>query len=158
MPSDLHSIQHYSQYHLAQQKVAAVKVTWHHTLNNIGSLKRALQYYYHSTPAKVLLGLHGDSTEWFLLNNQYCLECTVISYVASPKQDGSFFLVGHTCINWHEHNQRLTCYFPRLPHDDRYWSCWMWFGMGWPLHTHVIITSLKIWCPQHDFFVNSGVH
>ena len=26
-------------------------------------------------PARVLLGLHGDSTEGFLLKNQYCLEC-----------------------------------------------------------------------------------
>ena len=26
-------------------------------------------------PARVLLGLHGDSTEWFLLKNPYCLEC-----------------------------------------------------------------------------------
>ena len=27
-------------------------------------------------PCKVLLGLHGDSTEGFLLKNLYCLECT----------------------------------------------------------------------------------
>ena len=27
-------------------------------------------------PARVLLGLHGDCTEGFLLNNLHCLECT----------------------------------------------------------------------------------
>ena len=27
-------------------------------------------------PARVLLGLYGNSTEGFLLKNQYCLECT----------------------------------------------------------------------------------
>ena len=26
-------------------------------------------------PARVLLGLHGDSTQGFFLNNLYCLEC-----------------------------------------------------------------------------------
>ena len=34
----------------------------YHTLNNIGSLR-------------VLLGLHGNSTEGFFLENLYCLEC-----------------------------------------------------------------------------------
>ena len=48
-----------------------------YTLNNIGSLKRTLQYYYHATPCRILLGLHGISTEGFLLKNQYCLECTL---------------------------------------------------------------------------------
>ena len=63
----------------------------HYTLNNIGSSKRIIQYYYHATPgepctitmqpqenpARVLLGLHGKSTEGFLLKNLYCLECII---------------------------------------------------------------------------------
>ena len=56
----------------------------HYTLNNIGSLKRTLQYYSHATqenPARVLLGFRGNSIEGLglLLNNLYCLECTVLS-------------------------------------------------------------------------------
>ena len=30
---------------------------------------------FQENPARVLLGLHGDSTEGFLLKNLYCLEC-----------------------------------------------------------------------------------
>ena len=45
------------------------------TLNNI---VRTLQYYYYATPGKPCkgsLGLHGNSTEGFLLKNLLCLEC-----------------------------------------------------------------------------------
>ena len=37
--------------------------------------KRTLQYNYHAAPetARVLLGLHGNSTEGFLLKNLYCI-------------------------------------------------------------------------------------
>ena len=45
-----------------------------YTLNNIGSLKRTLQYNHHATPREPLLGLHGDSTEGFLLKSLYWLE------------------------------------------------------------------------------------
>ena len=45
-----------------------------YTLNNIGSSKRTFQYYYYAT---ITQELHGNSTEWFLPNNLYCLECKV---------------------------------------------------------------------------------
>ena len=48
---------------------------FHYIVNNIDSLKRTLQYYYHAAP----LGLHGNSTEGFLLRNLYCLECRCLS-------------------------------------------------------------------------------
>ena len=45
-----------------------------YTLNNIGSSKKTFQ----ENPARVLLGLHSDSTERFLLKNLCCLECILV--------------------------------------------------------------------------------
>ena len=69
--TDIHVFQGYRQFFNLNN--------CHVSLNNIGHIKRTLQYYYHATPGepRVLLGLHGDSTEGFLLKNLYCLECSV---------------------------------------------------------------------------------
>ena len=41
-------------------------------------------------PARVLLGLHGNSTERFLLKNLYCLECiTMIQNDGTPDTECS---------------------------------------------------------------------
>ena len=38
-------------------------------------------------PARVLLGLHGNSTQGFLLNNLYCLECSAAQDVTSSDDE-----------------------------------------------------------------------
>ena len=48
-------------------------------------------------PARVLLGLHGDSTEGFLLKNQYCLECRTLMSTT----------VDNLCFYLHLYNQLL---------------------------------------------------
>ena len=41
-------------------------------------------------PARVLLGLHGDCIEGFLLKNLYCLECTVLIRQILMYKDGPY--------------------------------------------------------------------
>ena len=49
-----------------------------YTLNNVGYLKRTfstITMLPQENPARVPQGLHGNSTQGFLPNNLYCLEC-----------------------------------------------------------------------------------
>ena len=54
---------------------SASSVRTRYTLNNIGSLKSIITMQPQEKSARVLLGLHGNSTEGFLLKNLFCLEC-----------------------------------------------------------------------------------
>ena len=52
----------------------------HRLFRLLDMLEGTLQYYYHATlgEPRVLLGLHGNSTEGFFLKILYCLECIAI--------------------------------------------------------------------------------
>ena len=67
---------------------------------------------------RVLLGLHGNSTEGFFLNNLYCLECTIRSPVAN-------YLYWCIVVKWNESGFRPPLCTYRLNWARRT-SCGWW--------------------------------